>query len=68
MARQTIKTTIETIETTGKSIQLFLWEYKNTLSQKLSLLSLLSLKKRLTIPNSDSRLIRYAQLTCIDIS
>ena len=65
MARQTIKTTIETIETTGKSIQLFLWEYKNTLSQKLSLLSL---KKCLTIPNSDSSLIRYAQLTCMDIS
>ena len=67
MARQTIKTTIETIETTGKSIQLFLWEYKNTLSQKLSLLSLLSLKKCLTIPNS-KLLIRYAQLTSIDIS
>ncbi len=47
MARQMIKTTIETIETTGFTLKQRLRIETNTLSQKLSLLSLLSLKKDL---------------------
>ena len=47
MARQMIKTTIETIETIGFALKQRLRIETNTLSQKLSLLSLLSLKKNL---------------------
>ena len=47
MGRQMIKTTIETIETTGFTLKQRLRIETNTLSQKLSLLSLLSLKKNL---------------------
>ena len=42
-----IKTTIETIETTGFTLKQRLRIETNTLSQKLSLLFLLSLKKNL---------------------
>ena len=47
MARQMIKTTIETIETIGFALKQRLRIETNTLSLKLSLLSLLSLKKNL---------------------
>ncbi len=47
MGRQMIKTTIETIETTGFTLKQRLRIETNTLSQKLSLLFLLSLKKNL---------------------